>query len=304
MNKTIVLAALILLSKSVFSQQEDSRFIKNLCGCFEVDFKYAETFSPDPDYKYHERDEISGGIELSLPVELTGNKIVIQHLLVISDSIIIKHWREEWTYENPVIWKYTGNRTWVKETVPAAVVKGKWTQTVWEVAEEPRYQGFSQFVVLDDKIIWQNTTGAPLPRREYSVRNDYNFLKRTNRLQITESGYIHEQDNEKIIRKDHVDKLLTQEKGINSYKRMPDSLCSAAIYYWEKNKNYWGKVRRVWADYLNQQSVLSLKMKVEGKMLHEYLFELAKEYAAKKNSEAEIDNRIKVTIARFMGLHK
>lgn len=85
---------------------------------------------------------------------------------------------------------------------------------------------------------------------------------------------------------------------------MPDSLCSAAIYYWEKNKNYWGKVRRVWADYLNQQSVLSLQMKVEGKMLHVYLFELAKEYAAKKITEADIDNRIKVTIARFMGLHK
>ena len=45
---------------------EDKAILKNLCGCFEVSFKYAETFSPDPNYKYHEREEINGGIELSL----------------------------------------------------------------------------------------------------------------------------------------------------------------------------------------------------------------------------------------------
>src|ERR1051325_1249890 len=80
--------------------------INKLCGCFNVEFKYAETFSPDPNYKYHERDETSGGLEFILPVEITDRKIVMQHLLVISDSMIIKHWREDWTYENPVVWKY------------------------------------------------------------------------------------------------------------------------------------------------------------------------------------------------------
>jgi len=280
---------------------EDKQAINKLCGCFEVEFKYAETFSPDPDYKYHEREEISGGTELSLPIEVSDRKIVIQHLLVITDSIIVKHWREEWTYENPEIWVYKGDRTWVKEKLGTDKVKGKWTQTVWEVSDEPRYQGLSQFVNIDGKLIWQNTTDAPLPRREYSVRSDYNVLKRTNRLNITDNGYIHEQDNEKIIRKDGADKLLVQEKGINSYKRLDDKECNPALAYWEKNKGYWAKVRKVWADYISTQTVITLKTKVDGKLLHDYLLTLAKDYASKKVSDADIDARIKAEITKFIG---
>jgi hypothetical protein len=278
--------------------------IDKLCGCFEVAFKYAETFAPSADYKFHEREEIGGTAELALPIEVGDKKVVIQHLLVVSPTVIVKHWREEWTYENPVIWRYKGDRTWVKETVPAEQVKGKWTQTVWEVADEPRYQGFSQFVNLDGKIIWQNTTDAPLPRREYSVRSDYNVLKRTNRMNITDNGYVHEQDNQKIIRSKDADKLLVEEKGLNTYKKIDEKECAAAKDYWEKNKEYWGKVRKIWADYISTHDTISLKNIIHNKFLHEYLIDLAKEYAAKKISDADIDGRIKAEIARFIGREK
>ena len=280
---------------------QDRKVIDKLCGCFEVSFKYAETFAPSADYKFHEREEIGGTAELALPIEVNDKKIVIQHLLVVNPKVIVKHWREEWTYENPVIWRYKGDRTWVKETVPAEQVKGKWTQTVWEVADEPRYQGFSQFANLDGKIIWQNTTDAPLPRREYSVRNDYNILKRTNRLNITENGYLHEQDNQKIIRNNGTDKVLVEEKGFNSYKKIDEKECAAAMDYWETNKGYWGKVRKIWADYINTHNSISLKNKIDNKMLHEYLIDLSKEYAAKKVTDADIDNKIKAEITRFIG---
>ena len=302
MKKITGITALLISSMAAIAQPAPGKeSISKLCGCFEVEFKYAETFSPDPHYQYHERDEINGGVELAIPIEVTDTKIVIQHLLVITDSMIVKHWREEWTYENPVLWVYKGDRTWVRTIVPVEQVKGKWTQTVWEVADEPRYQGFSQFVNLDGKIIWQNTTDAPLPRREYSTRSDYNVLKRTNRLNITDSGYIHEQDNEKIIRSGVVDKLLVQEKGINSYKRIADAACNAGKIYWEKNKIFWGKVRQFWADYISTQTTISLQSKVNGKLLHEYLLDLAKEYAAKKISDADIDGKIKANIAMFIG---
>lgn len=281
--------------------QNGQQIINKLCGCFEVDFKYAETFSPDPNYKYHERDETGGTAELALPIEVSDRKIVIQHLLVVSPTMVVKHWREEWTYENPVIWNYKGNRVWVKDSLPAEQVKGKWTQTVWEVADEPRYQGLSQFVHLDGKTIWQNTTDAPLPRREYSVRSDYNILRRTNRLNITDSGYLHEQDNQKIIRYRDADKLLVEEKGHNRYKRIADKECAVAKEYWEKNKNYWAKVRKFWADYIITHNIIELKNKIDGKLLHEYLLALAKEYTEKKFSDAEIDSRIKAEISRFIG---
>lgn len=301
MKKIQVLFCLSVLSTVGNAQADGKQVIDKLCGCFQVDFKYAETFSPDPAYKYHDREETGGTAELALPIGINDKKIVIQHLLIVGANTVVKHWREEWSYENPVIWKYNGDRTWVKETLSADQVKGKWTQTVWEVADEPRYQGFSQFVNLDGKIIWQNTTDAPLPRREYSVRNDYNILKRTNRLNITDSGYLHEQDNQKIIRSNGTDRLLVEEKGHNSYKRIDAKECTAAKEYWEKNAGYWGKVRTIWADYIATHDTISLKTKIDGKLLHEYLIDLGKDYVSKKISETVIDTKIKAEINRFIG---
>jgi hypothetical protein len=300
MKKVIIMVIAVVIVKGMYAQADGKKIVDKLCGCFEVSFKYAETFAPSTDYKFHEREEIGGTAELALPIEVNDKKIVIQHLLVVGPNTVVKHWREEWTYENPVIWKYKGDRTWVKETLPAEQVKGKWTQSVWEVADEPRYQGYSQFVNLDSKIVWQNTTDAPLPRREYSVRNDYNILKRTNRLNITDSGYLHEQDNQKIIRSNGTDKLLVEEKGHNIYKRIAESECAAAKTYWAKNEGYWGRVRKVWADYIATHESISLKNKIDNKMLHEYLIALGKEYELKKITDTEIDGKIIAEITRFI----
>jgi hypothetical protein len=291
----------LLLVVKVQAQQDEKKILDKLCGCFDVSFKYAETFAPSPDYKIHDREEIAGTAELALPIEVGDKKIVIQHLLIVGNNTVVKHWREEWTYENPIIWKYKGDRKWMKETLPAEQVKGKWTQTVWEVADEPRYQGYSQFVNLDGKTIWQNTTDAPLPRREYSVRSDYNILRRTNRINITDSGYLHEQDNQKIIRSSGTDKLLVEEKGLNIYKKISEKECAAAKEYWEKNGTYWGKVRKIWADYIATHNSISLKNKMDDKMLHEYLIALGKDYVAKKVSDEDIDSKITTEINRFIG---
>src|SRR5689334_17641190 len=108
----IVISSLALAANAQNTLPETKKNVDKLCGCFNVEFKYAETFSPDPNYKFHDRDEISGGVELVLPVEISDKKIVLQHLLVISDSMIIKHWREDWTYENATIWKYKADKVW------------------------------------------------------------------------------------------------------------------------------------------------------------------------------------------------
>jgi hypothetical protein len=302
MKKIPTLVAMVILIVSAQAQTlKDKPYVDKLCGCFEVEFKYAETFSPDDNYKFHDREQISGGTELIFPIETTDKRIVMQHLLVITDSMIIKHWREDWSYENPVIWKFKGDKTWVKEQQTPEQVKGKWTQAVWEVSDAPRYQGTAQWVNLDGKTFWQNTTDAPLPRREYSVRSDYNILKRTNRLVLTTDGWVHEQDNQKIIRKDGSDKLLVEEKGVNTYKRVDDSQCAAAKGYWEKNKIFWTKVRRTWEDYTATHTTIELKSQVDGKVLHDYLFDLAKEYANGSVKPADIDARIKTQVEKFFG---
>ena len=80
-------------------------------------------------------------------------------------------------------------------------VKGQWTQKVFQVDDSPRYEGSGYWVHLDQKSYWENTTSAPLPRREYTKRNDYNVTERGNRQEITSTGWVHDQNNKKIIRK-------------------------------------------------------------------------------------------------------
>jgi hypothetical protein len=303
MKRIIAVGIVMFLMQSVHAQV-DKKNVEKLCGCFDVEFKYAETFSPDKAYKYHNREEISAGLELIVPVEVGDNKVVMQHLLVISDEMIIKHWREDWSFEDPILWRYKGGKVWVKEQLPAAQVAGKWTQSVWEVSDAPRYQGTSQWVNIDGKTFWQNTVDAPLPRREYTTRNDYNILRRTNRIVLTNDGWIHEQDNQKIIRQDGTDKLLVEEKGINSYKRVDDSKCAAAKLWWEKNKEYWTSVRKVWNDYVTTHSVVSLKDMVDGKVLHQLLDDIATQYAAKKIQSSELEGKIKAALEKYIDNNK
>jgi hypothetical protein len=299
--KKIFFAITMLCTASIFAQQTPGKKnVDALCGCFDVEFKYAETFSPDTAYKYHDRETISGGTEYIFPVVNTDKRLILQHLLVVTDQIIVKHWREEWTYENPVIYNFKGDKTWVKEILKPEQVKGKWMQAVWEVSDAPRYQGASNWLTVDGKTIWQNTADAPLPRREYSVRSDYNILKRENRLIITNDGWIHEQNNQKIIRANGTDKLLTEEKGLNTYKKIDESACTAAKTYWEKNKAYWTKVRSIWENYINTHPVVKLKEDAIGKPMHDYLFTIAKEFADKKITEVQVDEKLKETFEKYL----
>ncbi len=54
--------------------QVGKKNIEKLCGCFDVEFKYAETFSPDNTYKFHERENLHG-TELVLPIETSDKKL-------------------------------------------------------------------------------------------------------------------------------------------------------------------------------------------------------------------------------------
>jgi hypothetical protein len=245
--KSIITAILVLGSVAAGAQsKKDAESIKSLCGCYDIEFKYAETFATDTAYKIR-KPYIAKGTEWVEMIEEKPGKYVMQHLLVINDTTIIKHWREDWTYENTTLLAFNKSAAWKKITLPADQVKGQWTQTVWEVDDAPRYQGTASWIHADGKNYWQNNTDAPLPRREYSIRSDYNVLNRTNTISITKDGWIHEQDNQKIVRKDgEADKLLVQEKGYNIYHKVPDTKCTGAKKWWEQNKAKWVAVRKEW----------------------------------------------------------
>lgn len=261
------------------SKPEDIAAIKGQCGCHDVSFLYAETFAPEKSYSFKDR-YIAKGREWVFVDEESGqakqpNKLVIQHLLVLGDTIVIKHWREDWLYQHTSLLKFDQNATWKREKLTPAQVKGQWTQKVFEVDDSPRYEGSASWIHADGRNYWESTADSPLPRREYTKRSDYNVLRRTNHHEIRPDGYMHEQDNDKIIRSEAGDQLLVSEKGLNTYKRTDEKKCQAAKDWWAKNRVYWADVRAVWDDVLATRDTVAIKGQVKGQVLGRELDELA-----------------------------
>lgn len=278
MRLSLLFIGISLSAQTTFAQTApkpaDVAAIKGQCGCHDVSFLYAETFAPEKSYVFRDR-YTAKGTELVFVEEESPTKIVIQHLLVVSDSMVVKHWREDWLYQNTSLLKFDQNATWKRENLTADQVKGQWTQKVFEVDDSPRYEGSATWIHADGRHYWENTTDAPLPRREYTKRTDYNVMRRTNHHEIRPDGYVHEQDNDKIIRSEAGDQLLASEKGINTYKRTDESRCQAAKDFWAKNRAYWADVRAVWNDVLANHDVVAIKGQVKGSVMGRELDELA-----------------------------
>lgn len=295
-NSMLFSTAFLLVCLSVKSQdlkkQDEIKAIKSMCGCFEVQFNFVETFQYSKDSIGYKPSKVKhdSGLEWIELVEDKADKIILQHLLIVgkTEDAIVKHWRQDWLYENTELYEFFKERTWKFEKVPAKSVKGQWTQKVYQVDDSPRYEGSASWATVDGITSWKNTTNAPLPRREHTIRNDYNVLKRRNIHEITKFGWIHEQDNDKIVRDDKgTDVVLAQEKGVDVYTKVDDSKCQTAKNYWKKNAALWSKVRSKWAIEFKKNKDLSLQKLVEGKALYSHLFDL------KSNaSQAEVDKII------------
>lgn len=290
MKKLALLSLTVVASLNLNAQtkkQQDIDAIKSLCGCYEIDFDYTETFAPDTNYKFHDDYHTHAGAELAFIVEENENFISIQHLLVVGGGMVIKHWREDWVYENQGMLEFKEGLNWGYKEISKEEAKGTWTQKVFQVDDSPRYDGYATWVHVDGRHFWHSKTDGPLPRREYSKRSDYNVLRRTNRIELTEYGWIHEQDNTKIIRDENGDLELAQEKGYNKYMLQDDSKCDAAVKWWNENKQYWALVREEWAKVYDKKEGVHLAIKKDDKTLWEELFALGDENKGEKIGKAK-----------------
>jgi hypothetical protein len=303
MKKTNLLFALLLLVVSANAQtkiDQDREAIKALAGFYKVTFNYAETFSPDDDYKFHERHR-SSAKEIAIILEDSPKKIVIQHLLVMrGDSMIIKHWREDWTYEDTQILAYDKDNAWKKVTLSANDVKGKWTQKVFQVDDSPRYQAIGTWVHVDGRHQWQSNTDSPLPRRENTERNDYNVLNRGNNLYLTANGWMFEQDNKKIIRSETGDKLLAMEKGMEEFVKTDPKSFGYAQTWWKQQQAFWKDARETWDVVFAENNYLKLVPKVDDKLLYEQFFALGDQSAKENWSSAKNKENIKKVIDSYL----
>ncbi len=272
---------ILLFSVSFLNSQnklkKDSNAIMNMCGCFEVSFNFSETIKLNnrEDYVPSEDYQTTPVYELAIPIKKNKNEISIQHILQIGDEnyrSIVKHWRQDWLYQNKDLYQYDKDNNWIYKNLSRSDVKGQWTQKVFQVDDSPRYEGTSSWVHIDGKSFWENQTSAPLPRREFSKRKDYNVLVRNNRHEITNYGWFHGQNNEKVDKVNDTEKeLLALEVGYNYYKRVDDEKCRYAKDWWLENEKKWAVVRGIWDEIYSQNKDLSLKSNIDGRRLYEYL---------------------------------
>lgn len=303
MKKLKLIALLILFCVTGASAQskfeQDRAAIKALAGFYKVTFNYAETFAPDTAYKYHKRYS-SWGNEWAIVTEDSPKKIVIQHLLVVGDSAVIKHWREDWVYEEPRLLSFDKENTWKAVTLKPAEVKGRWVQKVFQVDDSPRYESIGTWVHVDGRHEWQSEVDSPLPRREFTTRNDYNVLRRGNRIYLTAAGWMFEQDNQKIIRSATGDKLLAREKGYEEFTRADEKVFAYAKNWWGQQNNYWTDVRHVWDEIYAKYPVLKLAGKKDGKLLFERLFNLGDQSIKEKWSSAKNKEEVNRVIEGYL----
>lgn len=277
------LLALLAVGASSFAlvqSKEDVKAIKAMTGCYEVSFNFAETFVHQKDYE-KKKNYRSGALEWITVAEETPKKIELQHILITNPQgkgkdAIVKHWRQDWIYENTDLYSFDKDSKWKYKSLSPESVKGQWTQAVYQVDDAPRYSGSGTWIHADGRNYWESSSDAPLPRREYTTRKDYNVMNRTNHHEIYDWGWIHDQDNKKIVRKDGAaDQTIVEEKGLEYYKKVDDGKCIVAQTYWKEYAPLWASVRQSWDERLAQKKDLEVKPNVDDIFLYKDVMILA-----------------------------
>lgn len=272
--------------------EQDRRAILAMAGPYRASFDFIEVEGYTGDYS-PARPYQSWGTEYVYVIEDRGSFISLQHVLVmevvgedgeILGPFVTKHWRQDWTYEDPEVLHYRGYGRWESVTLSEEDREGRWSQAVWQVDDSPRYEGIGKWRHEDGFSAWESEeTTRPLPRREFSVRDDYQALVGTNVHTITPDGWTHRQDNLKAVLAEEdgsVRHYIAREYGVNRYDRIRDFDFSPGDEYWARTGPFWEDVREVWEGIVANNREFTLLGEVDGEKMFQPLFEYAESIEA------------------------
>jgi len=248
----------------------DRQSILAQAGQYKVRFDFQENVSFRPGYEPIE-PHISGGNEIVRVIVDDGERISLQHILVMEhdgQSIVIKHWRQDWTYQPSTVLTYAGPNRWVVTDVPEAERVGAWSQTVWQTDDSPRYGGIGRWTYDNGLTEWtSNPTWRPLARRDAVRHPVYDRYLGTNRQALTPFGWVHIQDNLKMAagEGDDADAVaVVQEDVINTYRTDASYDPAPGDAYWAATKDYWAGVRAAWDGAIAAHGGLTLEEEAEN----------------------------------------
>jgi hypothetical protein len=293
-----------LQNNNLDKKDKDRLAILSMVGEYRVGFEFLETFGSENNYKL-DKPYQSWGTEMVVVIKDEPNFISLQHIMMmyfkdengsITGPYIQKHWRQDWEYEDENILNYKKNKIWEKSQINKSA--NTWSQTVYQVDDSPRYESYGEWVHSKSASRWvSQSTPRPLPRREFSVRDDYDLLSGLNKITIMSWGWVMEEINEKIIIPNN---YLGSEYGVARYQRISNYDFKPAHDYWDKTKNYWLIVRDKWSEILSKKKVCLLES-YKGKPLYLYKFNYADDYKDNQDNEkaySNINNIIKNFVDR------
>lgn len=251
----------------------DRQAILAMAGEFAVTFAFDETVPLVEGYEISDPKR-SGASEAVVVIEDSGDRIVLQHLLLMGNGEVIKHWRQDWVWQAENRLEFVADQTWRQVALSDDQTNGAWTQCVYGVADAPRYCGTGDWNHRYGQATWtSDRSWRPLPRREYTTRDDYNALNVENRHTITPTGWTHEQDNSKVVRDgERTVDVLVREFGFNHYRRTSEVDFTPVYDYWDETRQYWAQVRDTWSTLFSDGGV-RLTTAVDAEDLIEALFD-------------------------------
>lgn len=279
--------------------ERDRAAILAMAGEYEVTFDFHESVPIAADYVL-KKPYLEHAAEKVVLVEDGGRRIVLQHLLLTGNgSKVVKHWKQEWVYEDTEVFRFTGDNRWVLENLKPGEVSGMWSQRVSQVDDTPRYESTGEWTHEGGLSAWTSRrTRRPLPRREYTKRDDYEVMVAINRQTLTPDGWVHEQDNTKQVSEGGV--VLCREVGLNSYERTDDVDFGLVDDYWAKTSAFWKVVSLKWDEAMRARSGLALESEVDGVPLYRAVFDLAAKVRSGELPPREANEAIDEVVRRFV----
>lgn len=282
--------------------EADRQAILAMAGDYAVTFDFRETVPFVDGYELKE-PKLSGGHEVVRVIADEGDFISLQHILVVGggdNKAPVKHWRQDWRYEPAEVLKFVGGNAWKMEEVSPAEREGAWSQVVYQVDDAPRYGAVGEWSHEAGLSEWTPPAEwRPLPRRDATTRDDYDAVDAVNRHAITPFGWVHEQDNSKLVLRDGQPHVIVREVGVNTYRRIDSDDAHIADDYWAATKDYWAGVREEWTRLENEAGAFALTVQGEPEPVYQPLLKLAKAVEdGEKTDEAAVADAVKV-IAEF-----
>lgn len=293
------------------AKEKDRRAILAMTGEFRTTFEFVETAALLPGYERDSRPYHSWATEYVFVLEDSPDVIRLQHILVmiivkddgsLSEPIVTKHWRQDWHWQPDSVWRYRGDRVWDKEPVPEARAQGAWKQVVYQVDDSPRYEAIGRWHHDHGVSEWRSENfKRPLPRRERSVRDDYQALAGRHDIVITPHGWQHAQDNRKLRATDDGGwRAIADEVGLNRYRRITGRDFSPGQEYWREQAPFWAAVRAEWRALRAQHERLRIRHARDGETLFKKLFQAADELAGQDVAEQTLRERVGEIITPYV----